>query len=85
MSSTIGERLLWRDGDFKLSQCAFCAHKAPSAATCAAFPDGIPLPILRNQADHRKALYGDHKIHFQPVANNYDGYLLATGFPPVVE
>ena len=30
MRSTIGERLLWRDGDFKLSQCAFCAHKTVS-------------------------------------------------------
>lgn len=85
MRSTIAERLLWRDGDFKLSQCAFCVHKAPSGATCAAFPDGIPLPILRNQTDHRKALYGDHKIRFQATANDHAAYLVATGFPAVVE
>jgi hypothetical protein len=82
MKSTIGERLLWRDGDFKLSQCAFCVHKAPSAATCAAFPGGIPLPILRNQADHRRPLYGDHKVRFESAGGDADAYLRATGLPP---
>lgn len=81
MKSTIGERLLWRDGDFKLSQCAFCAHKAPTGATCAAFPDGIPVPILRNQVDHRKAHYGDHRLRFQ-LFGDEAAYLQATGLPP---
>jgi hypothetical protein len=85
LKSTIGQRLLWRDGDFKLSQCAFCDHKSPSGATCAAFPDGIPLPILRNQVDHRKALYGDRKIRFQGVSTDHSAHLVATGFPAIVE
>lgn len=82
MNSTIGERLLWRDGEFKLSQCAFCAHKEQTGATCAAFPAGIPLPILRNQADHRKAYFGDRKIRFQLVGEE-PAYLLATRLPAV--
>jgi hypothetical protein len=80
MKSTIEERLLWRDGDFKLSQCAFCIHKTPSDATCAAFPTGIPLPILRNQMDHRNGYDGDRSIRFQPIADS-DQYHAATGFP----
>jgi hypothetical protein len=80
VTSTIGERLLWREGHFKLSQCVFCVHKSESGARCAAFPDGIPLAILRNQADHRKPLYGDRKIRFE-LAGTEDGhYLAATGF-----
>ena len=60
-------------------------HKAPSAATCAAVLKRIHSPILRNQADHRKPLYGDHEIRFQLIAGDNDGHLAATGFPPVVE
>jgi hypothetical protein len=83
VKSTIGERLLWRDGDFKLSQCAFCVHKTPLGATCAAFPNGIPLPILRNQADHRKGYYGDRKIRFQLAGDGDATYLATTGFAAV--
>lgn len=78
MTSTIAGRLLWRDGDFKLSQCAFCRHKAPTGATCSAFPEGIPVPILRNQADHRKPYHGDRGIRFQLVGEEA-AYLAATG------
>lgn len=80
MRSTIGERLLWRDGDFTLSQCAFCAHKDSSSATCKAFPEGIPLPILRNQMDHRKGHIGDHRIRFRLAADEEAPYLAATRF-----
>jgi hypothetical protein len=85
LTSTIGERLLWQDGNFKLSQCVFCAHKAPSGATCAAYPEGIPLPIVRNQVDHRKSIYGDDNIHFKAASSDDAAYLMATGFPAVVE
>jgi hypothetical protein len=80
MTSTIGERLLWRDGDFKLSQCVFCIHKHASGATCAAFPEGIPIPILRNQADHRTGFYGDRKIRFKLAGSDEHPYSRATGF-----
>jgi hypothetical protein len=37
------------------SQCGNCIHfHGVSPFTCAAFPDGIPYVILRNQFDHRK-------------------------------
>lgn len=80
MRSTIGERLLWRDGDFRISQCAFCAHKSPDDATCAAFPGGIPVPILRNQVDHRKAHYGDGRKRFELATGTEIAFLQATGF-----
>lgn len=34
---------------------------------CTAFPAGIPLPILRNEADHRKPYSGDSGIRFAQV------------------
>jgi hypothetical protein len=85
LNSSIGGRLLWRDGDYKLSQCVFCTHKALSGDTCTAFPEGIPSPVLRNQADHRKALYGDHKVRFRAIGSDAAAYLVATGFPAVPE
>lgn len=80
MTSTIGERLLWRDGDFRISQCAFCAHKSPEDATCAAFPSGIPVAIIRNQVDHRRGHYGDGRIRFQLAGDSESAFLQATGF-----
>lgn len=36
--------------------------------TCAAFPRGIPEPILLGEADHRRPYPGDHGIRFTPAA-----------------
>src|SRR4051812_19354026 len=33
---------------------------------CAAFPDGIPAPLLEAAADHREPYPGDHGIRFEP-------------------
>jgi len=60
------ERLTWKSGDIKISQCAFCQRKQ-KAATCAAFPKGIPGLILLNQFDHRQPYEGDNNIRFEPV------------------
>jgi hypothetical protein len=51
-----------------------------TGAICAAVPEGIPLPILRNQVDHRKPYYGDGKVRLQLVGREAS-YLVATGLP----
>lgn len=43
-------------------QCLTCRHLDPGwvmATTCAAFPNGIPTPILTNRFDHRRPWNGD--------------------------
>lgn len=44
--------------------CYSCIHKGKDL-TCDAFPDRIPIPILYNEADHRKEYKGDHGIQFE--------------------
>lgn len=51
--------------------CMRCAHlhRDPAATknTCAAFPEGIPLVILRGEKRHTRAYPGDHGIRFTPL------------------
>jgi len=81
VTSTIGERLLWRDGDFTISQCVFCAHKSETGTTCAAFLEGIPSQILRNEVDHRRPFAGDRQTRFELAGDDVRPYLAATRFP----
>lgn len=37
---------------------------------CAAYPDGIPLPILAGEVAHDRPLPGDHGIRFEPIAGS---------------
>lgn len=48
-------------------QCMSCKHlQEGKPPKCTAFPDGIPMPILMDEVDHRKPVEGDHGIQFSP-------------------
>lgn len=49
--------------------CEVCRHLLPHGGLprCAAYPDGIPLPILAGDLPHDRPLPGDHGIQFAPV------------------
>ena len=65
--STVGDRAIWREPDLpRISQCAVCRSKAGDA-TCAAFPDGIPEAILRNEVSHAKPVEWDNGIRLEPI------------------
>ena len=50
----------------RVPQCIFCQHyrRNGERSTCAAFPEGIPAPILDAEADHRYPYPGDRGIRF---------------------
>jgi len=51
------------------SQCRQCKHEHPPVPgkkrTCAAFPAGIPLELLRNHHKHTTSYPGDNGILFE--------------------
>lgn len=50
--------------------CVACRHlnrRDPTGWTCAAFPDGIPTPILMAANDHSQPYRGDHGIQFESL------------------
>lgn len=52
--------------------CLFCGHlfQQEGALCCAAFPEGVPLQIAHNRANHRHPFKGDSGLRFQPVGND---------------
>lgn len=50
----------------RLSSCSHCANKHPDMPTCRAFPEGIPMPLLDGERDHRAPYPGDFGIRYQP-------------------
>jgi hypothetical protein len=52
-----------------LPVCLTCAHfhaYERSGEFCDAFPDGIPLDILKGKNDHTAPYPGDHGIQYEP-------------------
>lgn len=66
MTSTLGQRLTWTDGDLRISQCALCRHKGRDA-TCSAFPGGVPAAVLRNEVSHADPIDGDSGVRLEPI------------------
>ena len=46
--------------------CDVCDRRT-GTFRCAAFPNGIPHPILLSEHDHREPYQGDRGLRFQPV------------------
>lgn len=43
-------------------QCATCKNHIPHTLTCRAYPNGIPMEIIRGRVDHSKPYQGDKGI-----------------------
>ncbi len=52
---------------FRKPDCLKCRHKWESGAFCAAFPEGIPAPIIQGLHGHRQAYPGDNGVVFDPA------------------
>lgn len=60
------ERFVEQGFGFPVSPCMSCVHKHAGAATCEAFPDGIPMEMLDGTNQHREPYDGDNGIQYEP-------------------
>jgi hypothetical protein len=51
------------------SKCALFASDEAGASMCEAFPEGIPVEILKDGFDHRQEFPGDGGVRFTPIGN----------------
>jgi hypothetical protein len=72
----------WLDGEHSIptysSTCRGCRHRdVLRTRVCAAFPDGIPLPIWLGEHGHRTPYPGDHGLRFAPYTDEERDALIA--------
>src|SRR5918999_875933 len=65
MSATAHQRR-WDGPDFLQGQCSTCRHYR-FAATCDAYPRGIPPEILGDYGSHKRPQPGDNGIWWEPT------------------
>lgn len=54
-------------GTMVTPSCADCKWRSEIDPTlCVAFPDGIPVPILTAEHDHKTPYKGDHGLLYEP-------------------
>ncbi len=59
--------ILWADDPIPVYSdiCTYCRHwHVGPGHTCAAFPEGIPMPIWLGENNHRAPYEGDHGVQF---------------------
>ncbi len=62
----------WDNPKPRTLRCSYCKHndlESPDAV-CAAFPDGIPREILKEDVLHDGPYPGDHGLRFEPMEEN---------------
>lgn len=49
------------------ASCHTCRHRRRGTLGCDAFPNAIPLEIMRGKVDHKSPYPGDNGIQYEPA------------------